>query len=156
MRLLPHIVAAFVLPLLLIGCQTASSAFMLGYTEMEAGGIQAVRAVPPSLAYRRLKARGDLDPIVKLFFQAKGYPDFSVEKPGTFRSEIVCFYSAKGHAYMLRTNEFNPMKTEILGPAPIGEKDKKLFKALQELEKAAAAYAETPAAASSVPGKKAR
>jgi hypothetical protein len=124
----------------LTSCQNYRNQFILGWTQMEAQGLQPVRSSPPSLAYKRLQAHSELNIAVKLFFQAKGWPDYIVEVPGIVQVCIVCYYMKKGEAYLLQSPGYYAPKTRILGPEPIGEKDKKLMKALAELEKATRAY----------------
>ena len=126
-------------------CETYKSQFVLGWTQIEAQGVQPVRAKPPTLAYKRLQAHASLNTAVKLFLQAKGYPDYIIEVPGFVQVRIVCYYTGSNQAYLLQSTGNHAPSTRILGPEPIGEKDKKLFKALAELEKAASAYTETPA-----------
>ncbi len=133
----------------LVSCQnfidaaaSVSSSTTLGWTYDQSKGLQPVRANPPSVAYRRLTARANLVPSLKMYLQAKGYPDYMVEDAGPYSSSIVCFHVAKNEAYLMKISEFQYDKVKIIGPAPIGEKDKRLFKAMKELEKAASAYAE--------------
>lgn len=133
----------------LVSCQNfadavanVSSTTTLGSTYDQSRGLLPVRANPPSVAYRRLNARANLSPSLKMYLQAKGYPDYMVEDDGSHNSSIVCFHVAKNEAYLLKITEWQYDKVKIIGPAPIGEKDKRLFKAMKELEKAASAYSE--------------
>lgn len=127
--------------LLLSSCETYKNSFMLGWTQMDAQGIQPVRANPPTLGYRRLKAYASINEAVNVFLQGKGYPDYIIEQPG-FSTKVVCFYLAKNQAYLIQSTGNYAPSTRVLGPEPIGEKDKNLFKALREVEKAAASYGE--------------
>ncbi len=129
----------------LSSCETYKSEFMLGWTQLEAQGIQPVRPTPPSLGYRRLQAYGTVNEAVKLFLQAKGYPDYIIEQPGFVSIKIVCYYLGKNQAYLIQSTGNYAPSTRFLGPEPIGEKDRKLFKALADLEKVAASYSEAAA-----------
>jgi hypothetical protein len=128
----------------LTSCQNYMNQIMLSWTQLEAQGLQPVRSSPPSLAYKRLKAYSELNGAVRLFFQSKGWPDYIVEVHGIMRVRIVCYYVKKDQAYMLQSTGNYAYSTRILGPEPIGAKDKKLFKALGELEKATNAYRVEP------------
>lgn len=126
--------------LLLSSCEAYKSNFMLGWTYADAQGIQPVRANPPTIGYRRLQAYATVNQAMKMFLQAKGMPDYIIEKP-VFSSRIACFYLTKNHAYLLEmSGHYAIQGMKVLGPEPIGEKDLKLFKALNEVEKATAAY----------------
>lgn len=126
--------------LLLSSCESYKSNFLLGWTYAEAQGIQPIRANPPTIGYRRLKAYSTVNEAMKMFLQAKGMPDYIIEKPG-FSTRIACFYTVKNQAYLLEMHGHYAIQgMKVLGPEPIGEKDLKLFKALNEVEKATAAY----------------
>ncbi len=128
-------------PLLLTSCEAYKSNFMLGWTYAEAQGIQPIRANPPTIGYRRLKAYSTVNEAMKMFLQAKGMPDYIIEKPEFTSSRIACFYLTKNHAYLLQLpGHYAIQGMKVLGPEPIGEKDLKLFKALNEVEKATAAF----------------
>jgi hypothetical protein len=125
-------------------CEAYKSQLFLNWTQIEARGIQPVRAKPPTLGYKRLHAHAGLNTAVKLFLQAKGYPDYIIEVPSFLQVRIVCYYTGPNQAYFLQSTGNHASSIRILGPEPIGEKDKKLFKALEELERAASAYNEEP------------
>jgi hypothetical protein len=128
------------LSLSLTSCQTYMQALELEMTQPQADGILAVKATPPSTGYRRLQAYAGLNEAIQFFLQAKGYPEYYIEKRQFSKVAMVCFYPKKNQAYMVQSIGYSPTSTRILGPEPIGEKDKRLFKALREVEKAASAY----------------
>lgn len=134
------LLAVLTLLSLLTSCESYKSASYLGWTQMDAQGLQAVRENPPSLAWKRLKAHAGVNDVVKLFLQSKGMPDYILENQGFWEVRICCFYESKNQAWLILSKGNSARTTRILGPEPIGEKDRKLFKALTELEKAAAAY----------------
>ena len=139
---------ACVLGVLMLGslasCETYKSATYLGWTQVDAQGLMPVRENPPSLAWKRLKAHAALNDVVKLFLQSHGMPDYIIESQGLWQGGICLFYQSKNQAWMILSKGNQARTTRILGPEPIGEKDRKLFKALAELEKAAAAYSAEP------------
>ncbi len=126
----------------LASCQTYKSQAYLGWTQAEAGGIQIVRENPPSLAWKRLQAHADVNAAVKLFLQEKGMPDYLLESHGLLEVRLCCFYEKKNEAWLILAKGYQPAGTRLLGPEPIGEKDRRLFKAIDELQRAASAYAE--------------
>ena len=133
--------ASLLLCVMAVSCNTYKSAAYLGWTHAESQGLQPVQEKPPSTGWKRLKAHAELNDGVKIFLQTKGMPDFLVEKNGLLGDTSLClFYAAKNQAWMLEYNTINPLRMKTLGPAPIGEKDRRLFQALREVEAAAAAY----------------
>jgi hypothetical protein len=124
----------------LSSCQTYMHAVELELTQPQAGGIMSVQATPPSTGYRRLQAYAGLNEAIRFFIQAKGYPEYYIEKRQFSKVAMVCFYPKKNQAYMVQSIGYTPQNTRILGPEPIGEKDKRLFKAIREVENAALAY----------------
>lgn len=126
----------------LASCQLYKSQAYLGWTQAEADGIQIVRANPPSLAWKRLQAHADVNATVKFFLQDKGMPDYLLESHGLLEVRICCFYEKKNEAWLILAKGYQAAGTRILGPEPIGEKDRRLFKAIEELQQAASAYAE--------------
>jgi hypothetical protein len=124
----------------LVSCESYKSEFMLCYTQLEAQGIQPVRSSPPTLGYRRLKAYGTSNDTIKLFLQAKGYPDYIIEQHGLKPFKMFCYYISKNQAYLVQSTGNYAPSTRILGPDPIGEKDKKFFISLAETEREAASY----------------
>jgi hypothetical protein len=126
--------------LTLTSCQVSKDAFELGATQANSNGLMSVRATPPSIGYRRLEAYSGLNSAIKGFVQTKGYPDFIIEQRKLGKMAMVCFYPKKNQAYMIQALLNLPEETQVLGPEPIGEKDKRLFKAIREVENAALAY----------------
>lgn len=126
----------------LASCQLYKSQAYLGWTQAEAGGIQVVRQNPPSLAWKRLQAHADVNEAVKFFLKDKGMPDYVLENHGLIEVRICCFYEKKNEAWLILAKGYQAAGTRILGPEPIGEKDRRLFKAMDELQQAASAYAE--------------
>ncbi len=124
----------------LTSCQVSQDAFELGATQANSNGLMSVRSAPPTIGFRRLQAYSGLNPAIKVFVQAKGYPDFIIEQRKLGKMAMVCFYPKKNQAYMIQTLLNLPGETQVLGPEPIGEKDKRLFKAIREVENAASAY----------------
>lgn len=129
---------------LLASCQLYKSQAYLGWTQAEAGGIQIVRENPPSLAWKRLQAHADVNAAVKLFLQDKGMPDYVLESHGLIEVRICCFYEKKNEAWLILAKGYQAAGTRLLGPEPIGEKDRRLFKAIDELQQAASAYGGEP------------
>ncbi len=129
-----------VLVAMLASCQLYKSQAYLGWTQAEAGGIQIVRENPPSLAWKRLRAHADVNAAVKLFLQDKGMPDYVLESHGLIEVRICCFYEKKNEAWLILAKGYQAAGTRLLGPEPIGEKDRRLFKAIDELQQAASAY----------------
>lgn len=125
----------------LASCQAYKSQAYLGWTLAEAGGIQIVRENPPSLAWKRLQAHADINAAVKFFLQEKGMPDYLLENHGLIEIRLCCFYEKKNEAWLILAKGYQSEGTRILGPEPIGEKDRRLFKAINELQQAASAYA---------------
>lgn len=124
-----------------VSCQTYQSAAYLGLTQSRSQGLQPVVEKPPSTGWKRLKAHAAMNDHVKIFLQSKGMPDFLVEENSLMGDASLClFYERKNQAWMLQYSTINPLRVKVLGPAPIGEKDRRLFQALREVDAAAAAY----------------
>ena len=137
------VLLSLLLCLLAVSCETYKSAAYLGWTQMDSDGLQPVSEKPPTVGWKRLKAHAGVNDGIKLFLQTKGMPDFLVEKNGLLGDATLClFYVGKNEAWLLEYSTINPMKMKALGPAPIGEKDRRLFQALRDVEAAAAAYGE--------------
>jgi len=124
----------------LSSCEIYKHAWELGASSAQANGILAVRAEPPSVGFRRLQAHAGLNPALKVFFQTRGYPEFIIEDQKYSRLALVCYYPKKNQAYMIQSVGYSPEGTRVLGPEPIGAKDKRLLNALNEVARAAAAY----------------
>lgn len=124
----------------LASCQMYKSQAYLGWTQAEAAGLQIVREQPPSLAWKRLQAHADVNAAVKFFLQDKGMPDYLLESHGLIEVRLCCFYAKKNEAWLILAKGYQAPGTRILGPEPIGEKDRRLFKAIDELQQAASAY----------------
>jgi hypothetical protein len=124
----------------LTACQLYKSQAYLGWTQAEATGLQIVSDDPPSLAWKRLQAHADLNGAVKTFLQTRGMPDYLLEDNGLIEVRLCCFYEKKNEAWLILSKGNHAPSTRILGPEPIGEKDRRLFKAIRELQRAAAAY----------------
>jgi hypothetical protein len=130
----------------LSSCQTYQTLYMLEKTAPVANRLTAVTANPPNLAYQRLRAHSELNQALLEFLTAKGDPEFIVEEQRFSTHQIVMYYPKRNEAYLMRSAPYQASSTVFLGPEPIGEKDKRLFKALREVEKAAAAYRDEPTA----------
>jgi hypothetical protein len=133
--------ASLLLCLMTVSCAPYQSAAYLGWSRLDAEGLQPVQEKPPTIGWKRLKAHANVNDAVKLFLQSKGMPDFLVEKTGLLGDTSLClFYDRKNEAWMLEYHTVHTTRIKVLGPAPIGEKDRRLFQALREVDAAAAAY----------------
>jgi hypothetical protein len=128
------------LVLLLSSCQNVAKFSYLASTQRQAEGLQSIRIDPPNVGYQRLTTHAELNSSIKIFLQKKGQPDYIIEDRRGPALRIVCFYVKKNQAYLIQAIGFQPKNTRVLGPEPIGEKDRRLFKALNEVKKATEAY----------------
>jgi hypothetical protein len=133
-------IALTALTLTQTGCQAVASATVLGMTQQDADGIMPIDKNPPSVGYRRLKAYEERGPAMKFFFQAKGYPDYIIEKRvGLSVIKFVCYYPKQKVAYLIELNDLTK-SVKTFGPEKMGDKDVRLFNALNEVKKAASDY----------------